>query len=186
MRSAQLRQIHDPDGIMRAMSVGEIVLSQFVLAPDHQARPDCRHRVDRNTGHVGSNPATAQTFPLRPITIVMPLAAGGPTTPWRASWPSGMRVPLGQPRLSKREWHGRQHRRRPVWSRSHDALFQATLRPRSAGHRASSLLIKLPLPPPSGWPVRSYWTGRHPFATGRDLRIATHRAHSSVGRAADS
>ena len=33
MRSAQLRQIRDPAGVMRAMSVGETVLSQSVLAP---------------------------------------------------------------------------------------------------------------------------------------------------------
>jgi hypothetical protein len=39
-----------------------------------------------------------------------------------------------------------------------------------------------PGPAPQGF----YWTARHRFATGRDLRIATDRAHSSVGRAADS
>jgi len=45
----------------------------------------------------GSNPATAQTFPSRPITIVVPFAAGGPIDTLARVVAERMRAPLGQP-----------------------------------------------------------------------------------------
>jgi tripartite-type tricarboxylate transporter receptor subunit TctC len=45
----------------------------------------------------GSNPATAQTFPSRPITIVVPFAAGGPIDTLARIMAERMRAPLGQP-----------------------------------------------------------------------------------------
>ena len=46
---------------------------------------------------VGSNPATAQAFPSRPITIVVPFAAGGPIDTLARVMAERMRAPLGQP-----------------------------------------------------------------------------------------
>src|SRR5437660_21350 len=45
----------------------------------------------------GSNPALAQTFPLRPITIVVPFAAGGPIDTLARVLAEQMRPMLGQP-----------------------------------------------------------------------------------------
>ncbi|HLK80031.1 MAG TPA: tripartite tricarboxylate transporter substrate-binding protein [Xanthobacteraceae bacterium] len=44
-----------------------------------------------------SNPAAAQAFPLRPITIVVPFAAGGPIDTLARVMAERMRAPLGQP-----------------------------------------------------------------------------------------
>src|SRR5229473_3278189 len=46
---------------------------------------------------VGSNPAPAQTFPSRPVTIVVPFAAGGPIDTLARVLAERMRAPLGQP-----------------------------------------------------------------------------------------
>jgi tripartite-type tricarboxylate transporter receptor subunit TctC len=46
---------------------------------------------------VGSNPGTAQRFPSRPITIVVPFAAGGPIDTLARVMAERMRAPLGQP-----------------------------------------------------------------------------------------
>src|SRR6266849_1644626 len=46
---------------------------------------------------VGSNPAPAQTFPLRPVTIVVPFAAGGPIDTLARVIAERMRPMLGQP-----------------------------------------------------------------------------------------
>ncbi len=46
---------------------------------------------------VGSSPATAQTFPSRPVTIVVPFAAGGPIDTLARVLAERMRAPLGQP-----------------------------------------------------------------------------------------
>jgi tripartite-type tricarboxylate transporter receptor subunit TctC len=43
----------------------------------------------------GSNPAPAQTFPSRPITIVVPFAAGGPIDTLVRVLAERMRAPLG-------------------------------------------------------------------------------------------
>ncbi len=43
---------------------------------------------------VASNPATAQAFPLRPITIVVPFAAGGPIDTLARVMAERMRGPL--------------------------------------------------------------------------------------------
>jgi tripartite-type tricarboxylate transporter receptor subunit TctC len=45
----------------------------------------------------GSNPAPAQTFPSRPVTIVVPFAAGGPIDTLARVMAERMRAPLGQP-----------------------------------------------------------------------------------------
>jgi tripartite-type tricarboxylate transporter receptor subunit TctC len=45
----------------------------------------------------GSSPAAAQAFPARPITIVVPFAAGGPIDTLARVMAERMRVPLGQP-----------------------------------------------------------------------------------------
>jgi tripartite-type tricarboxylate transporter receptor subunit TctC len=45
----------------------------------------------------GSNRATAQTFPSRPVTIVVPFAAGGPIDTLARVMTERMRAPLGQP-----------------------------------------------------------------------------------------
>jgi tripartite-type tricarboxylate transporter receptor subunit TctC len=45
----------------------------------------------------GSNPARAQAFPSRPITIVVPFAAGGPIDTLARVMAERMRAPLGQP-----------------------------------------------------------------------------------------
>jgi tripartite-type tricarboxylate transporter receptor subunit TctC len=45
----------------------------------------------------GSNSATAQTFPSRPVTIVVPFAAGGPIDTLARVMAERMRAPLGQP-----------------------------------------------------------------------------------------
>jgi hypothetical protein len=126
---------------MRAMSVGETVLSQSVLAP-----------ITRQ-GLIVDIALTATLVTFKSGNGANLSAATdnhrGAVCGWRADdtlariMAERMRAPLGQPRLSKREWRGRRHRRRPVWSRSHDALLQATFRSSSAGHRASSPLIKL-------------------------------------------
>ena len=44
-----------------------------------------------------SNPAAAQAFPSRPITIVVPFAAGGPIDTLARVMAERMRAPLGQP-----------------------------------------------------------------------------------------
>jgi tripartite-type tricarboxylate transporter receptor subunit TctC len=49
------------------------------------------------TAIVGSNPAAAQAFPSRPITIVVPFAAGGPIDTLARVMAERMRVRLGQP-----------------------------------------------------------------------------------------
>src|SRR5258708_17656816 len=46
---------------------------------------------------VGSNPAPAQTFPSRPVTIVVPFAAGGPIDTLARVMAERMRALLGQP-----------------------------------------------------------------------------------------
>ena len=46
---------------------------------------------------VGPNSAKAQTFPSRPITIVVPFAAGGPIDTLARVMAERMRAPLGQP-----------------------------------------------------------------------------------------
>src|SRR5215467_7505670 len=46
---------------------------------------------------VGSNRAAAQTFPSRPVTIVVPFAAGGPIDTLARVLAERMRAPLGQP-----------------------------------------------------------------------------------------
>src|SRR5712691_4031791 len=46
---------------------------------------------------VGSDPATAQTFPSRPVTIVVPFSAGGPIDTLARVLAERMRAPLGQP-----------------------------------------------------------------------------------------
>src|SRR5260370_40309846 len=46
---------------------------------------------------VGSNPAPGQTFPSRPVTIVVPFAAGGPIDTLARVLAERMRAPLGQP-----------------------------------------------------------------------------------------
>ena len=46
---------------------------------------------------VGPNSATAQTFPSRPIMIVVPFAAGGPIDTLARVMAERMRAPLGQP-----------------------------------------------------------------------------------------
>src|SRR5262245_40015681 len=45
----------------------------------------------------GSNPAAAQTFPSRPVTIVVPFAAGGPIDTLARVLAEQMRPRLGQP-----------------------------------------------------------------------------------------
>jgi tripartite-type tricarboxylate transporter receptor subunit TctC len=46
---------------------------------------------------LAANPAPAQTFPSRPVTIVVPFAAGGPIDTLARVMAERMRTPLGQP-----------------------------------------------------------------------------------------
>jgi tripartite-type tricarboxylate transporter receptor subunit TctC len=46
---------------------------------------------------LGSVPCTAQTYPARPITMIVPFAAGGPNDTIGRIMAERMRVPLGQP-----------------------------------------------------------------------------------------
>src|SRR5258707_13894052 len=48
-------------------------------------------------GIVGSVPAAAQSFPARPVTMVVPFAPGGPTDTIGRIIAERMRAPLGQP-----------------------------------------------------------------------------------------
>src|SRR5450631_84720 len=48
-------------------------------------------------GLVPTQSATAQPYPSRPITMVLPFAAGGPTDTLARILASGMRATLGQP-----------------------------------------------------------------------------------------
>jgi tripartite-type tricarboxylate transporter receptor subunit TctC len=59
--------------------------------------------------------AHAETFPSRPVTMVVPFAAGGGTDIFARVLAEGMRGPLGQPVIIERREHsGRVGRRQDI------------------------------------------------------------------------
>src|SRR5215468_1531124 len=90
------RQIRDPISLTRSdMIARKTVLSQSVPAPT--TRRSLIIALAAILAMAGSNLATAQTFPSRPITIVVPFAAGGPIDTLARVMAERMRAPLGQP-----------------------------------------------------------------------------------------
>src|SRR5260370_10756691 len=77
------------------MMMGETVALEF--APTTRRRLIVGGFLAATVTLVGSDPATAQTFPSRPVTIVVPFAAGGPIDTLARVLAERMRTQLGQP-----------------------------------------------------------------------------------------
>jgi tripartite-type tricarboxylate transporter receptor subunit TctC len=77
------------------MMTGETVA--FELAPITRRRVIVGAVLAAAGSVAASNPAAPQAFPLRPITIVVPFAAGGPIDTLARVMAERMRAPLGQP-----------------------------------------------------------------------------------------
>jgi len=83
---------HPRDGLMTSMPA-----SAFELAPMTKRSLIVDAFLVAMLAIGGSNPASAQTFPSRPITIVVPFAAGGPIDTLARVAAERMRAPLGLP-----------------------------------------------------------------------------------------
>src|SRR5258705_8280790 len=77
------------------MMMGETVACELALMTRHRLIVGAF--LAATLAIVGSNPAPAQTFPSRPVTIVVPFAAGGPIDTLARGLAERMRAPLRQP-----------------------------------------------------------------------------------------
>jgi tripartite-type tricarboxylate transporter receptor subunit TctC len=77
------------------MMMGETVAFEFALMTKRRVIVDAF--LAATLAIASSNPAVAQPFPSRPITIVVPFAAGGPIDTLARVMAERMRTPLGQP-----------------------------------------------------------------------------------------
>jgi tripartite-type tricarboxylate transporter receptor subunit TctC len=75
------------------MMAGEVFAFEFALMSRRRLIAGAVSAV----AIAGSNPTAAQAFPSRPITIVVPFAAGGPIDTLARVMAERMRLPLGQP-----------------------------------------------------------------------------------------
>lgn len=65
------------------------------------------------TTTISTTDASAQAYPLRPVTMVVPFAAGGPSDTVARILSEGMRVPFGQSIVVENVAGGGLDRRRP-------------------------------------------------------------------------